>query len=439
MKSLFFRLLFLVSISAFSQQNWTIEQCIAYAVENNLTVQQNKINEELFNKDKELSNNAWLPIVSGNLDNGFTIGRYNPTIEKGYYQFTNSLGVQSSINIYNAGLVKLNQQKAEIDLQASKVNTATTINDISLQIANYYLAVLLNKELKEIADGNLTISQQLLDQNQKKFKAGTAAQAVVAQSEAEVATMTREVVNAQIEIDRALFNLAMLLQLQDYREFKIADINLPDNVNSQLYNLEEVLDYAYGTQPAVKYAELQLQSASKNIEIAKTSLFPKVTGSFNLGTSYSEIFNNRLRGNSFLNQYENNILGTFGVGVSIPIWNQYSYKINIQKAVINEDLVKVRFQQSKQDILKNVQSAYFEVNSSLAAFDASKEAVKYAKISYDFAEISYNAGVINLYDFNRSRNDLMVAESQMVQAKYNFIFKQKVLDFYAGTPITLND
>ena len=93
--------------------------------------------------------------------------------------------------------------------------------------------------------------------------------------------------------------------------------------------------------------------------------------------------------------------------------------------------------QSRQEIQKNVQSAYFEVNNSYASYDSSKEAVKYAKISYDYAQKSYNAGVINQYDFNRSRNDMMVSESQMLQAKYNYIFKQKVLDFYAGVPITL--
>ena len=140
-----------------------------------------------------------------------------------------------------------------------------------------------------------------------------------------------------------------------------------------------------------------------------------------------------------LEQLGHNVTGVFGVGVSIPIWNQYSYKINIQKALINEDLAKVDLLQSKQEVLKNVQSAYFEVNSSYASYDSSKEAVKYAKISYDFAQKSYNAGVINQYDFNRSRNDMMVAESQMLQAKYNYIFKQKVLDFYAGVPITLEE
>ncbi|MEG0187223.1 TolC family protein [Algoriella sp.] len=439
MKRLLFALTFLGSIYSFAQEDWTIEQCIMYANKNNLTVQQNKINEELFNKDKELMYNAWLPTVSGYVDTNFTIGTYNPVIEKGYYQFGHSFGAQSSINIYNGGVVQLNKDKADIDLKAAKVQTEITVNDISLQIANFYLAVLLNKELKQVAVGNLDISKQLLDQNRKKFKAGTIAQSIVAQAEAEVASNTREVVNTQIEIERALFNLAMLLQLADYRNFRIVDVKLPENINSQLYNLEDVLEIAYNSQPAVKYAELQIESAAKSTEIARTSLFPKVTGSFNLGTNYMQYFNKRLQQDALFTQLGHNVTGVFGVNVVIPIWNQYSYKINIQKALINQDLAQVNLLQSKQEIQKNVQSAYFEVNSSFASYDSSKEAVKYAKISYDFAQKSYNAGVINLYDFNRSRNDMMVSESQMLQAKYNYIFKQKVLDFYAGVPITLDE
>ncbi|MGV0922202.1 TolC family protein [Empedobacter tilapiae] len=437
MKQLFFALTFLVSIYSFAQEEWTIEKCIEYASKNNLTVQQNTINQEIFNKNLEQTYNAWLPTISGYVDTNFTIGTYNPTIEKGYYQFTHSFGVQSSINIYNGGVVQLNKDKAALELEASKVQTAMTVNDISLQVANYYLAVLLNKELKQVAVGNLTISKQLLDQNKKKFKAGSVAQSIVAQSESEVATNTREVVNAQIEIERALFNLAMLLQLNDYRNFAVIDVKIPENITSQLYNLEDVVETAYQNQPSVKHAELQIDVATKETQIARTSLFPKITGSFNFGTNYLQYFNKRLRQDALLEQLGHNVTGVFGVGVAIPIWNQYSYKINIQKALINEDLAKVGLLQSKQDVLKNVQSAYFEVNTSFASYDSSKEAVKYAKVSYDFAQKSYNAGVINQYDFNRSRNDMMVAESQMLQAKYNYIFKQKVLDFYAGVPITL--
>lgn len=438
MKRFFLSIGILLASLVSAQNSWTIEQCIDYASKNNLTILNNQLNEKLAQKDVEQANFNWLPTVSGYLDNNFNIGSYNPIIDKGYYQFSNAFGVQSQVNLYSGGIIKLQKEKAAIDLTSSQIVSATTLNDVSLQIANYYLAVLLNKELKQVAEGNLDISKQLLDQSRKKFNAGTIAKAELVQAESEVATNARSVVDAQIEIERSLFNLAMLLQLQDYRDFSIVDVTIPHQIEKELFDLDEVLAIAYNTQPAVKLAENKIESAKKETEISSTYLKPRVTGNYSLGTNYMDYFNKGLVQDAWLRQWQENVVNVVGVSVSFPIWNQYSNKINIQKAQINEDVAQNSLLKEKQIVLQNVQSAFFEVNSSFASFESAREAVRYADISFDFAQKSYKAGVINLYDFNRSRNDLMIAKSQMLQAKYNFIFKQKVLDFYAGKPITLD-
>ena len=438
MKKLIFSIALFSCSIAFAQKKWTIEECIDYAAKNNLTIQNNQLNEKLADKNVEQANFNWLPTVTGYLDNNFNIGSYHPIIDKGYYQFSNSFGIQSQVNLYSGGIVKKQQEKAKIDSEASKIQTQTTLNDISLQVANYYLAVLLNRELKSVAEGNLDIAKQLLDQAKKKFNVGKIAKAEMVQAEAEVANNVRNVVDAQIEIERALFNLAMLLQLQDYRDFSVEDILLPNSITNDLYDLDEVLNTAYATQPAVKLAEKNIESAKKATEISETYLKPRVTGNYSLGTNYMDYFNKGIMQDAWLRQWRENIVNVVGVGISFPIWNQYSNRINIQKSLINEDVAQNTLLREKQAVLQNVQSAYFEVNSSYASFESAREAVHYADISFDFADKSYKAGVINLYDFNRSRNDLMIAKSQMLQAKYNYIFKQKVLDFYAGKPITLD-
>lgn len=437
MKKIILAITLFIGIYVSAQKNWSIEECIDYAAKNNLTILRNIKTEELAQKDVEQASFNWLPTVSGYADNKMNVGSFHPSIQKGYYQFSSGFGVQSQVNLYSGGVVKLQKEKSAIDLEASKINTATTINDISIQIANYYLAVLLNKELKQVAQGNLDLSKKMQDQAYKKYSAGTISRAVYVQSEAEVAANVKNVTNAQIEIERSLFNLAMLLQLKDYRGFDIVDVVLPNSITNELYDLDEILEMAYSLQPAIKLAELQLASAKKSTEITKSYLKPKVTGTYSLGTSYADYFNKNLTSTSFFDQWKENIVNVFGVSVSFPIWNQYSYKINIQKALINEDQSMINYLFEKQRVLENVQSAYFEVNSAYAALEASREAVRYAEISYDFAEKSYVAGVINMYDYNKSRNDLMVARSQMLQDKYNFIFKQKVLDFYAGKEIVL--
>lgn len=438
MKKIILSIALLSSSFLFAQNNWTIEQCIEYAAKNNLTIQNNQLNEKLAGQNLEQANNNWLPTVTGYLDNNFTIGSYHPVIDKGYYQFSNAFGVQSQVNLYSGGIIKKQKEKAAIDLEAASIQTLTTLNDISLQVANYYLAVLLNRELKTVAEGNLDISRQLQKQAKIKFDVGKIAKAELVQAEAEVAANVRSVTDAQIEIDRALFNLAMLLQLQDYRDFNVENVTLPNSIQNELYNLEEVLQTAYESQPAVKLAEKNIESAKKATEISEAYLKPRVTGNYSLGTNYMDYFNKGLNQQAWLSQWRENVVNVIGVGVSFPIWNQYSNRINIQKSLINEDIAQNTLLREKQAVLQNVQSAYFEVNSSFASFESAREAVRYAEISFDFADKSYKAGVINLYDFNRSRNDLMIAKSQMLQAKYNYIFKQKVLDFYAGKSITLD-
>lgn len=423
-----------VSISA--QEKWSLLDCVNHATENNLTVLQNKINEELSENDLQYANNQWLPTANGYLDNSLTLGTHHPTIDKGYQQYTNSLGVNSAITIYNGGLLNLNKEKAGLVVDSYKFQTETVINDISLLVVNYYLNIVLNRELLMIAEGNLAVTEQQLDRSQKLFEFGRIAQADLAQAEANVAQEKKNVADAQIEVERALFNLSVLLQLPDYREFDIETISLPDDISMGLYDLNQVLQTAYAQQPAVKKAEIDLETAGKEIEIAKTGFKPTVTGSYNLGTNYADYFNKGLVTDAWLSQWYENITNVFGVQVNIPIFEKFNNKLNVQKAQISESLAQNTLEQQKQTIRENVQEAYFNASSSFIAYEAAKESVRSSEISADFAQRSFDAGILNIYDLNIARNNLVVAQSQMVQAKYNFIFRMKVLDFYAGIPLT---
>src|SRR5690606_33867070 len=150
-------------------------------------------------------------------------------------------------------------------------------NDISLAVVNHYLNVMLNRELLAIAEGNLSVAEQQLDRSQKLFNSGSISRADLVQAEATVAQEKKNVADAKIEVERALFNLSMLLQLPDYRQFDVETIPIPDNINMGLYDLDQVLATAYAQQPAIKKAETDLQVAEKDIEIAKTGFKPTIT------------------------------------------------------------------------------------------------------------------------------------------------------------------
>lgn len=420
----------------FGQEKWNLRDCVDYAVGHNLTVNQSKIQQELSANDLENMGNQWLPTVGGYFDNSLSIGTNHPMINKGYQQYSNSLGVSSSITIYNGGIVELNKERAALGVEASKLQTETISNDISLLVVNYYLNIMLNRELLQITQGNLEVSKQQLDRSQILFDRGRIAQADLVQAEANVAQERKNVSDAEIEVERALFNLSVLLQLPDYRDFDVEPIQLPDDLNFGLFDLDEILQIAYTQQPNVKRAEIDLEVASKDVEIAGTQMKPTITGSYNLGTSYSDYFNKGLVNDAWLNQWYDNITNVFGVSVQIPIFDKHTNKLNIQKAKIGESLAQNTIAQEKQKIKENVQEAFFNATTSYEAYQAAKESVRSSELSADFARRSYDAGVLNIYDFNIAQNNWVVAKAQMAQAKYNFVFRLKVLDFYAGIPLT---
>lgn len=436
MKHLISFIIILSSSFAFSQQKWTLRECVDHAAEKNLTIQQSRINEQLFENTLKNANNQWLPTATGYFDNSLSIGTNNPIIDKGYQQYTNSLGVNSNITIFNGGLVHLNKEKSVLGVESSKFQTESVTNDISLLVVNYYLNVMLNRELLQISEGNLALNENQLDRVQKQFNEGVVARADLVQSEANVAQERKNVADAQIEVERALFNLAVLLQLPDYRQFDVVTIPVPDNLELGLYDLDEILETAYRQQPSVKKAEVDLEASGKDIAIAKTGLLPTVTGTYNFGTSYADYFNKGLVSDAWLSQWHDNLTNVFGLSVQIPIFEKFNNKVNIERATINQSLSQNTLDLEKQTIRENVQEAYFNVNSSYQAFEFAKESVRSNEVSADFAQKSFDAGVLNIYDLNIAQNNFVVAQSQMAQAKYNFIFRLKVLDFYAGRPLT---
>lgn len=419
-----------------AQEKWTLRQCVDYATEHNLTIQQAKIQEDLSKTNLESTQNQWLPTINGYFDNSLTLGTHHPAINKGYQQYSNSLGVNSSISIYQGGLLELNKEKADLLVNSSQLQTETNINDISLLVVNYYLNVMLNRELLQIAEGNLDLGIQQNQRSQKLFDAGRIARAELVQTEANVAQERKNVADTKIEVDRAIFNLSMLLQLPDYREFDVETIQLPEEIGLGLYDLEQILQIAYAQQPNVKRAEIDLQAASKDIDIAKTGFKPSINGTYNLGTSYADYFNKGLMTDAWLSQWYDNITSVFGVQIQFPIFEKHNNKLNVQKAKINESIAQITVEQEKQKIKENVQEAYFNAHSSYEAYLAAKESVRSNELSADFAQKSFDAGVLNNYDLNTARNSLAIAKSQMAQAKYNFIFRMKVLDFYAGRSLT---
>lgn len=436
-------------LSAQEQKVWSLQEMVDYAAENNLSIQNTKINNRLIENSIIAAKRQRLPSVNASVDNSLIVGVTGVPITnsnqqitgttKGYQLYQNSMGVGAQMTLYNRGKYRLDEEKAKLDLSVADQDLLALQNDISLNIVNQYLNVLLNRELVATAEEQLGISQDQLKRNKILYDGGAIPLSQVYESKSVVAQDKQQLATAKINVSEAKFNLAQILQLPDYRLFEVSMVEVPEELTAALLNLEEITNYAYDHQPEIKSAELRVESSKVDIDLAKTDYWPTVNASYNFGTNYRTYLNGGISSDKLFEQWWDNHSHSVGVGVNIPIFNKNLTDLNVENAEIRVEAAENNIALKKQDLRSKIQSAYFLVNSTYEQYQASLEAVRSAQLSFEFAEKSFNAGKITIYDFNKASSTLFTAKSNMLQAKYNYIFRLKVLDFYAGKPLTFQN
>lgn len=449
MRSLFFLSILLASTFVFSQKKWTLRECVDYAVKNNLQVINNQYNNDIQSKNLAMAKNDYLPTVSGSVSNSASFGQsqYVNTIVRND-NFSNNANIGANIQLYNGGRIRKTAEKSQYDLTASLLDTEKTKNDVSLQVAQLYLQILLNKEVKKITDESVNNAGKVLNRAKITTEVGTTAKTVEAEATASLAREKQRQKSAEIDIERSLFNLAMLLQLKEFKGFDVQEVPLPSMLTAPLNSTDNIINTAYENQPQVKAAETRILSAQKQIDIAKTQFYPTVSANAGIGTIYfnnlsTDITSTLLTGEvikekSFFKQYKDNFGQNLGLSLNIPIFNKGNTKLQVEQAKISENIAKNTLEQQKLSVRQDVQKAYFDANANYENFMAAVEAEKSTKLALDFAEKSYEAGRSTIYDLNNARNNYVNAQSTVSQAKYNYIFSMKLLNFYAGIPLTDN-
>lgn len=432
-----------------AQKVWSFNDCLSYARENNLQVLASKLNEQVQESNLKIAKKEKLPDLKGTITNGITFGPLATqkvtqngvtdfTIDS-YYKYTegyqNNLALESSMILYNNRRLRLNEEKNSFLVQQNQYTTEKIKNDISLQLVGNYLTVLLNKELLGVQYNSMDIQAKEKDRNEKLYTAGSIPLSTLYESKSNLANAKQTYENAKIEVDRSLMVLAMLLQ-KDYRDFQIEDVKVSDDIGMPLINLDDIINYAFNNQPSIKSAELGVESAKKDIDIAKTAFYPSITGGYKVSTFYQDYFDRSNK--SIDDQWYDNHSQMLSVGVNIPIFSKGTNKIKVQQSRINQLLQENQLDQEKLNLKQNIQTSYFDVNTAYQTFTSAKELVSSTELSYEFAQKSFTAGKINIYDLNTARNNYFNALSQMLQAKYSFLFRLKILDFYIGKPLEIS-
>ena len=423
----------IISASAQEGKKWTLRECVEYALENNISVKQSELDLENAKLNKMDAIGNLLPTLNGNASYTTNTGAsINPTTN----QFENetfssfTTGASSSLTLFD-GLRNIRQlQRAKLSRLASQYQLEKMESDIALAVANSYLQVLLNKANLEAIKSQNEVSQEQLERTQNLVDAGTLPQGDLLEIKATIANEIQQIVVAENNIQISLISLAQLLLIEDYETFQIVDEGY-EVISTEIADLapQEIIRNAQSSRPEVKIAEKNVELAEKDVEIARGSYYPTLSAFFNYNTRYSD--------NDFLNRnftdqlWQNDGLG-YGFRLNVPIFNGLSVRTNVKRNKINLQRTEYQLEQAKLDLESNVYQAYVDAKGAAKSYEAALSALESQELAFEYATDRYEVGLTNAFDFSQSKQRFDNAKINVNQAKYDYIFKLKVLELYFG-------
>lgn len=438
-KLLFIIILFGFIFQATAQQKiWSLEEAVNYALTNNLSIKQAELTTDLRTEDIVSAKGNRLPSLNANSSESFSFGSSidNGNIRISGNRNSTSFGVSSSVTLFN-GFRNLNTVKqAELGHKASILDLEKMKNDISLNVVNYYLNILFNKENIKVAQEQLHISKQQLLKTNQLVTEGVKPRGDLFEAEATVANDEEKLVSAQNSLDLSLLSLAHLLQIPP-KNFDVEEVKL--NIISpalKYNNTDAIFDKAVAEKPEIKSAVLDLENAVLGVDIAKAAYYPTLSLGYNFSTfyGYTQGLPNQ---QSFMDQFEDNKSHNINLSLNIPIFNGFKTKSGVSKANINSRLASYVLDSEKIKLRETIERAYTDAKAALNQYIASEKSVLAQQESFKNAQERFNIGIMTSFDFEQVRNRLVAAQSNFINAKYNLVFKTKLLEFYYGIPIVL--
>ena len=424
-----------------AQETWDLRECINYALENNIQIQQQSINTDYNGNELQQAKNNRLPSLNGGLSNSFSFGRslLGDNTYSNISSNTTSGSLSANLTLWNGFILKNSIDKADFDLKASLADLDKAKDDIMLYIAAAYLEILFSEELVQVAEDQMTVTKLQIDRTGKLVDAGSLAKGSLLEIEAQLANEELTLVNQQNSLQLAYLNLYQLLELPATEQFKIEKPVLPIvKANGTLLNSMEVFRNAVAVRPEVKSAEYRLGSYKEQVAIAKGNLYPTLT----VGVDYYNSYNNKYQdfnGNKIPldDQLKSNERYGAGVNLNIPIFNKGQARTQIKNAELQVINQKYELQSTKNTLRKDIEQAYTNALAALKKYIASNKAVESMQEAFRYTEEKFNVGMVNSVEYNQSKNNLAKAKSDLAQAKYDYIFRTKILDFYNGEQIEL--
>ena len=464
---------------------WTLQRAVDYALQNNLAVRQSELSARQQDAAQRLNRAALLPTAGINATQGFNFGTNRDPFTNQFQQLnvrSNNFTASAQATLFSGFQLRNTVKQGVLEAQAAQVDVEKARNDLSLNVASSFLQLLLAQELIRASEARLGTVREQVSRSEKLLKAGAVAEGNVLDSRAQLAGEERTLVTAQNQRDLARLQLVQQLNLDlaAAGRFDIVVPVLPDPADfgagdAALSDPEATYEVARQNQPDVRAAELRVQSAQRGLDIARGAYYPRLTVAGGIQTGFSSVRTQSLRVSGapvavpvlqpdptapggyvpspfvvlspntsfeqlpyqFLDQLRDNRGEFVQLSLNIPILNGLQTRVGVQRAQINLQQSSLRADQTRLQLRQTIQQSYAEALTAQRRYAASSRQVEALKMAFRNAEIRFNNGLLNGTDFNIARNNLTAAESDMIQAKYEFIFRRKVLDFYQGKPLAL--
>ncbi|KAF2341627.1 TolC family protein [Flavobacterium tistrianum] len=470
--SLVFAMLFGFGLSGQAQtKQWTLEECVRYALDNNITIKNSELDVQNAEINKKDAFGRYLPSVNGNASHSWNIG-LNQDVTTGILRNSttqySSVGLTAGVDIYKGLQNQNTYRRTKLAIIASQYQLLKMQEDVSLNVANAFLQILGYKEDLKIKTEQLAIDEKRLKRSEEMVSAGTIPRGDLFDLKATIATDKQNIAVSENNLLISKLSLAQLLQLKEFADFDVVDdTNAKDENNIMAQSPIDIYNKAKETRTELKLAQTNLEIAEKNVAIAKGAFQPTLSAYYNFNTraSYSDIITGRaidpvnpttqigyvqgtnqpvltdnyttMTGNAkpIFDQFNDNKGQSFGLQLTVPIFNGFSVRNNVERNKVSLEKSKIDLEQKSLDLQRNVYTAFTNAKGALNTYEAATVTLEARQQAYNYAKEKYDVGLMNSFDFTQAQTLLTNAQSEVIRTKYDYIFKIKILEFYFGIPI----
>ena len=426
-------------------RQWTLEECIRHAVDNNVILKQREQDEESRMIELNTSQNSWLPTVNAsmgqNLDFGRTPSREGTIVDRN--SANSSFYVQMRMPVFDGFKIPNNIAVRELNLKAATESLNKAKEDLAIGVASYFLQALYNKEILTIAELQVNLTKEQATRTEALVDAGRVPTSQVYDVRAQIAKDEVSLTEARNNVRLALLDLAQALELERLgADFDIVQPETKDAIAENIGSIlppDDIYDQAVAVKPQIREQEYLLESRKMMLKVAQADYYPRLDLFANYSNGYYHYFgSDNTISVPFGDQLNQNARKTVGLSLTIPIFNRFEIRNNVRQVRVGIATQELMIENSKKALYKEIQQAWFNAVAAQDKYLASEQSVAASKEAYTYADERYAAGRSTVFEYNESKTRYTQSLSEQAQAKYNYIFRAKILDFYNGAPITLN-